>query len=66
MQIAGLDPLRDEGLAYAERLKAEGVSTELYTYEGMPHCFYMFAAHPKSKDYYQRVLDFVKKAIDDQ
>ena len=51
-------------MAYAERLKADGVSTELYTYEGMPHCFYMFAAHPKAKDYYRRVLDFVKKTID--
>ncbi|KAL2757944.1 hypothetical protein ACRALDRAFT_1074762 [Sodiomyces alcalophilus JCM 7366] len=62
VQVAGLDPLRDEGIAYAERLQAEGVPVELHTYQGMPHCFYMFAAHPKSADYYSRSLEFVKKA----
>ncbi|EGY13576.1 alpha/beta hydrolase fold-3 domain-containing protein [Verticillium dahliae VdLs.17] len=61
VQVAGLDPLRDEGIAYAERLQAEGVPTELQTYQGMPHCFYMFAAHSKTSDYYARVLDFVKR-----
>ncbi|ROT41549.1 esterase/lipase/thioesterase [Sodiomyces alkalinus F11] len=61
VQVAGLDPLRDEGIAYAERLQAEGVPVELHTYQGMPHCFYMFAAHPKSADYYSRTLEFVKK-----
>lgn len=59
--MAGLDPLRDEGIAYAARLQAEGVPTELQTYQGMPHCFYMFAAHSKTSDYYARVLDFVKR-----
>lgn len=57
-----MDPLRDEGIAYAERLQAEGVPVELHTYQGMPHCFYMFASHPKTVDYYSRVLEFVKKA----
>jgi len=37
--VAGYDPLRDEGLAYGERLKAAGVATEISNYEGMVHGF---------------------------
>lgn len=64
MQVAGADPLRDEGIAFAERLLDEGVPTELHMYQGMPHCFYMFAAHQSTTDYYRRVIDFVKKIAD--
>jgi acetyl esterase/lipase len=36
---AGLDPLRDEGIAYASRLLAEGVAVELHVIPGVPHGF---------------------------
>jgi hypothetical protein len=31
VQVAGLDPLRDEAIVYAEALRAAGVQVELYT-----------------------------------
>lgn len=51
VHIAGLDVLRDEGLAYAERLSAEGVSVRLLRAEGLPHAFGNLAlALPEAAD----------------
>ncbi|MEK9833526.1 MAG: alpha/beta hydrolase fold domain-containing protein, partial [Rhodospirillaceae bacterium] len=36
---ASHDPLRDEGIAYAERLKEAGVPVRQRNWEGYPHLF---------------------------
>ena len=47
--VCELDPLRDEAVAYAARLEAEGVPTRLLRYDGMIHGFArMFAVIDRS------------------
>lgn len=38
--VAGYDPLHDEGVAYAEKLRAAGVAATLADYPGMIHDFF--------------------------
>lgn len=38
--VAGFDPLHDEGVAYADKLRAAGVTTTLASYPGMIHDFF--------------------------
>jgi acetyl esterase len=51
--VAAYDTLRDEGVAYAERLQESGVSVELQEYDGMFHPFVSLAG----------ILDEGKRAI---
>lgn len=64
VHAAGLDPLRDEAIAYAEALKAAGNQVDLAIYPGLPHCFYMFTGFKQSKEYFSRVVAFVRKYAD--
>ena len=40
--LAECDPLYSEGVAYAERLRRDGVPVELRVYDGMIHAFFSF------------------------
>jgi acetyl esterase len=42
IQTAGLDPLRDDGVRYADALRAAGVATRLTNYVRVPHGFASF------------------------
>ncbi|KAK3311947.1 Alpha/Beta hydrolase protein [Apodospora peruviana] len=42
--IAGMDPLRDEGLLYGKMLSEQGVATDIHLFEGLPHGFRRFGA----------------------
>lgn len=44
VMLAGYDPLHDEGLAYAEKLKKAGVSVTVADYPGLVHDFIFFQA----------------------
>ena len=50
---AGYDPLRDEGKAYADRLREEGVAVTYQCYDGMIHGFFMMGG----------VLDVANRAV---
>jgi acetyl esterase/lipase len=56
-----MDPLRDEGLAYAEALEAAGCKVKVVTFKGLPHGFYMFPTLKATGQYFQNVVDFVKQ-----
>jgi acetyl esterase len=42
--LAECDPLHDQGVAWAERLRVDGVPAELKVYPGMIHAFFSFMA----------------------
>lgn len=44
IHVDGLDPLRDDGIAYANRLMQSGVTTELHVFPGTFHATHAFAS----------------------
>jgi len=63
VQVAGMDPLRDEGLAYAQELKACGVDVVLRIYAGLPHAFYVHPGLPPSIQYFQSMVDWIEQLV---
>lgn len=59
---AGYDPLRDEGEAYAQRLRDAGVAVEQVRHEGQIHGFFsMPAAIPEAREAIERVVSALRR-----
>lgn len=62
--LAEYDPLHDEGLAYAERLRAAGVSVAVLDYPGQIHGFILFqAVFPQAREALVRAGAALKEAF---
>ena len=62
--VAGFDPLRDEGIAYAEKLKAANIPTALKLYEGVIHPFINVAGKvPVARKIFDEVVLILKENI---
>lgn len=62
--VAEYDPLYEEGVAYAERLRAAGVPVRLSAYEGMIHGFVrMAAAIDRTQDLLDEIAAAVREAL---
>ena len=61
---ADVDPLRDEGEAYAKKLEQDGAKVDLRRFVGVPHPFtFMDDALPEARDYATRCCDALKIAL---
>lgn len=64
MEVAEFDCLRDEGIAYAERLKEEGIPVEFYELKGAVHGYDNAEASPIIEEYYQKRIDAMKESLE--
>jgi acetyl esterase len=62
--LGGYDPLHDEGLAYAEKLRGAGVSVTIADHADMVHCFiYLQTVLPQAHDAVAKAAKAVKEAL---
>ncbi len=52
--------LRDDSVRFAERARAQGVTTELHLYAGMPHVWPVFAFLPEAKQALNQIEQFTQ------
>jgi acetyl esterase len=65
VMLAGYDPLRDEGLAYADKLRAAGVAVQLADYPALVHCFiYLQTVLPEASAAMAAAAHAVRAALD--
>jgi len=64
VQTAEFDPLRDEGIAYAETLKAAGNQVQYTNYEGLVHTYFtMPKLHKRCLAAHEEIASFVAKSL---
>lgn len=64
-QIAGLDPIRDEGLLFARLLRDHsGAKTLVHLYDGLPHGFWRFQQLQVSQDWDKDLVEGVRFLLD--
>lgn len=62
--VGSLDVFRDEDVAYASRLLAAGITTELHIYPGAPHGFEMMAPNARVAQACQRdITEALRRAL---
>jgi acetyl esterase len=65
LALAECDPLYDEGLAYADALRASGVQVELEIYRGVTHEFIkMGRILPEARQFHQHAAAAMRQAFD--
>ena len=52
-----MDPLRDEGLLFEDKLRRGGIQTRLQVYEGFPHAFNLLPQLRESERWIEGVLE---------
>ncbi|KAI1456359.1 alpha/beta-hydrolase [Annulohypoxylon moriforme] len=63
--VSGWDPLRDEALWYATKLKNAGVRTNVHIFPGLPHAFHAFVQLPSHKRWNEAMLGCLRWAAAD-
>ena len=65
VMLGGYDPLHDEGLAYAQKLRAAGVKVTIADYADMVHCFiYLQTILPQAHDAVAAAAKAMRAALD--
>ncbi|KAI1377007.1 alpha/beta-hydrolase [Hypoxylon crocopeplum] len=64
--VAGYDPLRDEAMWYAQKLKNAGVRTNVHVFPGLPHSFSSFIQLPSRKRWNEVMLGCLRWAAADE
>ncbi|KAL5360716.1 lipase/esterase-like protein [Aspergillus floccosus] len=60
LAVCEIDPLRDDGLIFHDRLKSSGVTVQLEYYRGLPHVFWAFGCPAPSGDFVADIVGGIK------
>ncbi len=64
VMLAGCDPLHDEGLQYAEKLRGAGVTVAVADYPDLIHCFvYLQAVLPQAREAMNKAAAALRQAF---